>query len=146
MKKKPVYTLTSFADPRLQPHDVKVRLEFDDHSEVFVMTTLSYQQFEALGAEVPEPVPTISGTDGNKRPVHNLTDPTYQQAVAEAKMQRAFKRLVAMLRLDTPENDEAAKIAYLQTLDAAVVTHLLTAVGKLVRDGTVKIGEKTNGI
>lgn len=132
-----ITSLTQFA-----PADIDVQLEFEDHIEVLPMRALSYAEYQRLGWDVPNPVPPPSGIDGNKRPIFNYSDPTYQRQMQEADTLRGCKRLLASLRLDVPGDDEAAKIAYLQGLDANRLRLLIGVVGQLVMHGEARIEAK----
>lgn len=134
---KPIVSITSLEE--FSPANVTVTLEFDDHIEEIPMRALSYAEFQKLGWLVPNPTPPISGVDGNKRPVFDYNNPTYQQQMREAETLRSYKRLLASLRLDVPGADEDAKIAYLQSRDANRMRMLLGIVGQLVTDGEAHI-------
>jgi hypothetical protein len=140
---KPVIAITDLGS--FAPGDVDVTLEFDDHSESVPMRALSYAEFQRLGWLVPNPKPPISGVDGNRRPVFDFQDATYQRQAQEADNERAYRRLLASLRLNVPGNDDDEKIAYLKSLDANRMALLLNVVGQLVTEGKAHVEAKAAG-
>lgn len=129
---KPVVRIASF--DVLKPEDIDVQLVFDDHVEVVPLRTLSYAEFQRLGQEVPNPVPPVMSAD-RSGPILDYNDKTYRQAVYDANLLRAYKRLLAMLLIPVPGKTEAEKIATLESMDANRLRMLIDAVTQLAAGG-----------
>lgn len=139
-EQKPVKRIDSLS--ALQPETVDVTMEFEDHIEVMPMKTLSYAEWQRIGWSVPNPVPPISGVDGNKRPIVNYDDPQFRIQVQQAELERAYRRVLASMVLSVPGGTEAEQLDYLKALDANRIRMLINAVSELAAGGGARISAK----
>lgn len=125
---------------QLAPDEVDVRIVVDDHEErVVPMRTLSWAQWEQIGESVPHPIPEPNGVTASGKLTYDYSHPDYLQRVAQANNERAYRRLLAMLRLEVPGSTDAEKVAFLKALDSNFINQLMTAANQLASGGRASI-------
>ena len=120
----------------LQPTTVDVTVEVDDDTILVVpMRTLSFARWQAIGYSVPDPLPPILNAKADGTVTYDWNNADYRRALNDASNQRALRRLVEMIAIDIPGDNEAAKVAYLEGLDNGVLAALVGAMGRLAQGG-----------
>lgn len=125
----------------LEPLRVSAELELPGGDVLIVpLRLLTYAAWNRIGREVKNPSPPLSGVDANKRPIHDLNDPTYQNAIAEAGEERNYRRLLAALDIPIPGATVEDKVKALrETVDAGVMRKLMDFLGGVIVQGEAAI-------
>lgn len=126
-KPKPIpIRITALAQLETRPIIVTLERYGGDEPELIEihMRTLTYGEWEAIGRQVPNPMPQVfGGREGNS---YDTKNPAYVRDVNEADRKRLLYRLAASVILDDLNGDDLeAKSQALLKLDMQIIESLL---------------------
>jgi hypothetical protein len=138
---KPRRVATSLDDLAEPP--IIVILEYEDYELEVKLHIPSAHEWNQIGYLVRNPMPPISGTDKQGRPVFDRNDPTYAQQMTEAEEERTYRRLLASLQLPIEGDTPAEKVERLKAkIGPNAFWKLNGLIARKVQEGDARIANR----